>query len=53
MTPEQRARYDSATAEIMSHPAVKAFAASEAHHDVKMEHFRSEFLKTQRKKEKA
>jgi hypothetical protein len=29
MTPEQRVRYDEATGEIMSHPAVAAFAAEE------------------------
>ena len=55
MTPEQKARYDTATKELMSHPAVARFAASEAHHAEKMEHYRSEFLKeiAKKKKEKA
>lgn len=41
-----------ADAEAASMPLVRELAASEAHHDEKMEHYRVEFLKERAKREK-
>jgi hypothetical protein len=52
MTPEQKARYDTATTEIMAHPAVAAFAAEEERGKAAKEETRKAFLAAYKKKQK-
>jgi hypothetical protein len=52
MTPEQRARYDAAQAEIMSMPAVSAFAAEEDRVRASKEATSKAFIEAYRKKQK-
>lgn len=52
MTPEQKARYDQANSEIMSHPAVKAFAAEEERRKVDKAAIQAAFIKAHREKKK-
>ena len=52
MTPEQKARYDKATEEIMAHPAVAAFAAEEDRARAAKKANQEAFLAAYRKKQK-
>jgi hypothetical protein len=50
MTPEQKERYDAASAEIMSHPAVIAFSETEELHRKHTANFKAAFLASRKKK---
>lgn len=52
MTPEQRARYDAANAEIFSHPAVAAFAQEEDRRIAAKADVQAAFLKAWHSKKK-
>jgi hypothetical protein len=52
MTPEQKARYDGASAEIMSHPAVAAFRTEEDRRFAAKQATQAAFLAAYRKKMK-
>jgi hypothetical protein len=52
MTPERRAAYDKATSEIMSHPAVAAFAAEEDRIRASKEATSKAFIEAYRKRQK-
>jgi len=52
MTPEQRVRYDDATGQIMSIPAVAAFAQEEERAKAAKEETKAAFLAAYRKKQK-
>lgn len=52
MSPEQKARYDAANADIMANPAVAAFAQEEERAKAAKEETRAAFLAAYRKKQK-
>lgn len=52
MSPEQKARYDSAQAQIMSHPAVAAFAQEEERRVTAKAEIQAAFVKAWKEKQK-